>query len=414
MHILQPLIGIALMLALCWVISEDRKAIQWRPVWTGMLLAFVMMLALQKLTGLQPVMAAMNGAVDALAAATRQGTSFVFGYLGGGGTPFAVSNPNAGFVLAFQALPIALVVGALSALLFYWGVLPLVVRGFAWLLKKTMGVGGATGLSAAANVFLGQVEAPLVVKPYLATMTRGELFVVITCGMATIAGTVLVVYAAMLGPLIPGALSHLLICSFVSTPVAIAICALMVPLTPSDDANVELPEEDRSAIGAITRGTMDALQIVLAIVAMLIVFVALVALANSLLGLLPQVLGAPLTLERVFGWLFAPLAWLIGVPWEEAHVAGNLLGKKTVINEFLAYLDLAGAPGQQLSERSRLLMLYALCGFANFGSLGIALASLRTLLPPDRQAVLASLGVKSILAGLLSTCITAALVALVV
>jgi CNT family concentrative nucleoside transporter len=328
--------------------------------------------------------------------------------------PFEVVDPAAGFILASRALPLVLIVSALSALLFHWRILPLVVRGFAWLLNRTMGIGGAAGLSAAANVFVGMVEAPLVIKPYLAAMTRSELFVVMNCGMATIAGTVLVLYASVLGPAVPGALAHLLIASFAATPVAISVAVLMVPGPMHDERAVDIPREDPNAIAALTRGTLEGLQLLLNIVAMLIVFVALVALANAALGLLPWPGAAPLTLERLFGWLFAPLAWMTGVPWSEAQVAGALLGKKTVLNEFLAYLDLAALGAEQISPRSRVLMTYALCGFANFGSLGIMLGGLSALLPPERRGELAKLGVKSIPAGLLATCMTAALVGLVI
>lgn len=407
---LHSLFGLVVMLALCWVASESRRAIAWRTVAGGLLLATALTVLLLKLPALQSVLATANGIVQALEAATQSGTAFVFGYLGGGPLPFAETQPGASFVLAFRALPLVLVVAALSALLFHWRVLPLIVRGFAWLLERTMGVGGAVGLSAAANVFVGMVEAPLVVKPYLARMSRGELFIVMNCGMATIAGTVLVLYASVLGPQVPGALGHLLIASIVATPVSIVVAALLVPAPGIADARIELPREDANAIAALARGTLEGLQLLLAIVAMLLVFVALVALANGLLGTLPSVAEAPLSLERMLGWLFAPLAWLIGIPWHEAGTAGALLGKKTVLNEFLAYLDLARLPPEALSARSRLLLTYALCGFANLGSLGIMLGGLSGLLPPERRAELAELGVKSVIAGLWSTCITAALV----
>jgi len=305
-----------------------------------------------------------------------------------------------------------LVISALSALLFHWRLMPLVVHAFAWLLRRTLGVGGAVGVSAAANVFVGMVEAPLVVAPYLARLSRGELFIVMNCGMATIAGTVLVLYATFVASVVPDALVHLLVASFVATPVAIVVAALMVPAPLGDRDVIRLERQDANAVAAVTRGTLEGLQLLLNIVAMLIVFVALVALANAALGLLPTVGGQPLSLERVLGWIFAPLAWLIGVPLQEAVVAGILLGKKTVLNEFIAYLELARLPADQLSPRSRLLLTYALCGFANFGSLGIMLGGLDALLPQQRRAELAELGMKSVLAGLLSTCLTAALVGL--
>ncbi len=410
MSSLQSVFGLAVMLGLAWVLSEDRRAVPRRLVVSGLALAFVLAAAFLKIPALGQALARLNGLLDALQSATTAGTSFVFGYLGGAPVPFAATGTGTSFVLALQALPLVLVVSALSALLFHWQVLPMVVRAFAWLLHRTMGLGGAVGVSAAANVFVGMVEAPLVVRPYLARLSRGELFIVMNCGMATIAGTVLVLYASMLQPVLPDALGHLLVASIVATPVAIVVAALMVPPVRTDDAQVRFEREDASAVAAIIRGTFDGLGLLLNIVAMLVVVVALVALANHLLGLLPDVGGASLTLERLFGWLFAPLAWLIGIPGSEATLAGSLLGKKTVLNEFVAYLELAGTPREALSDRSRLLLSYALCGFANFGSLGIMVGGLAGLLPVERRAELAELGLKSVWAGLLATCATAAIV----
>ena len=410
MHGLPGMISI---LALAWLLSEDRRRPPWRIVLTGIALTFALAFLLHRLPGLRQAMAALNDVLGALERATQAGTAFVFGYLGGAAAPYAEINPSASFVLAFRALPLVLVVSALSALLFYWRVLPLIVRAFAWLLRRTMGLGGAAGLSAAANVFVGMAEAPLVIKPYLAQLSRGELFIVMVCGMATIAGTVLVLYASILAPVVPGALAQLLIASLVSTPAAVVVAALMVPPEGGLAVDAEdIPSADSSAMDAVTRGTIEGLGLLLQIVAMLIVFVALVALANSLLGLLPSVAGAPMTLERTFGWIMAPLAWACGVPWNEATVAGALLGKKMVLNELVAYLDLAKLPAQALSDRSKLLMTYALCGFANFGSLGIMLGGMGAMVP-QRRGELADLGIKSIVAGTLATCLTAAVVGVV-
>ncbi|MGB2818378.1 MAG: nucleoside transporter C-terminal domain-containing protein [Burkholderiaceae bacterium] len=414
MDALQGLFGVAAMLALCWVLSEDRQQIPWRMVVSGIVLAALLAIVLLKVPPLAHALAALNGVLAALEAALAAGTSFVFGHLGGGATPYTVTDPSASFVLAFRALPLVLIIAALSAVLFHWGVMPLIVRAFAWALQRTMGLGGAVGVSAAANVFVGMVEAPLVIAPYLARLSRGELFIVMNCGMATIAGTVLVLYASFLGPVVPNALGHLLVASIVATPVAIAVAAVLVPPQLTDASAVAFERQDANTMVAITRGTLEGLQLLLNIVAMLVVFVALVALANGILGSLPVVNGAPLTLERLFGWVFAPLAWLVGVPASEVLTAGKLLGQKTVLNEFIAYIEMAKMGPDELSPRSALLMTYALAGFANFGSLGIMLGGLDALLPKERRAELATLGLKSILAGLLSTCITAALVGLVV
>jgi len=410
MQSLHSALGLLAMLALAWAVSEQRRALPWRLIVTGLLLAFVLAAALLRVPMLAAGLAQLNTVLAVLERSLAAGTGFVFGYLGGGEPPFAVTNAGASFVLAFRALPLVLLVGALAALLFHWGVLPLIVRGFAWVLKRTMGIGGAVGVSAAANVFVGMVEAPLVVAPYLARLSRGELFIVMNCGMATIAGTVLVLYATLLGPVLPNALGHLLVASIVATPVAIVIAAIMVPPVLTDDSHVRFARQDANSVAALTRGTLEGLQLFLNIAALLLVFVALVALSNALLGVLPDLNGAPLTLERLFGWLFAPMAWLIGIPAGEALTAGALLGKKTVLNEFIAYVDLARLPPEALSERSRLLLAYALCGFANFGSLGIMLGGLGVLLPAERRAELAQLGMKWVLGGLLATCITAAIV----
>jgi len=412
MYALQSLFGGCVLLALCWALSEDRRRIPWRMVASGIALAVLLALALLKIPPLAAVLAGLNGVMAALEGALAAGTGFVFGHLGGGATPYEVTNAAASFVLAFRALPLVLLVAALSAVLFHWGVLPLIVRAFAWALRRTMGLGGAVGVSAAANVFVGMVEAPLVIAPYLARLSRGELFIVMNCGMATIAGTVLVLYASILGPVVPSALGHLLVASIVATPVAIVVAALLVPPQLTEDSTVAFERRDANTMVALTRGTLDGLQLLLNIVAMLVVFVALVALVNGVLGALPAVNGAPLTLERLFGWLFAPLAWLIGVPASEILAAGKLLGQKTVLNEFIAYIAMAKMGPDQLSPRTALLMTYALAGFANFGSLGIMLGGLDALLPKERRAELAALGLKSIFAGLLSTCITAALVGL--
>jgi CNT family concentrative nucleoside transporter len=413
MTLIHGLLGIAAMLAIAWAMSERRDAIAWRPVWSGLALALVLAAIVRWVPGAPQAIAAMNGALDALQTATAAGTAFVFGYLGGGPVPWPPAPPGAGFVLATQALPLVLVVSALSAVLYHWGVLGLLVRGFAWVLQRTMGVGGAVGMSAAANAFVGMVEAPLVVRPWLARMSRGELFVVMNCGMATLAGTVLALYAAILRPVVPESVWHLLAASVIAIPVAIAVAALMVPAERlGTQASSGLPDPDANTISALVRGVGEGLELLLHVIAMLLVFVALVALVNLGLKALPEVGGAALSAERLLGWLFAPLAWLVGVPWHEAGTAGQLLGKKVVLNEFVAYLDMAALPPDALSPRSRLLMTYALAGFANLGSLGIMVGGLAPMFPPERRGEVARLATRSIPAGVLATCLTAAIVGL--
>jgi len=407
--IVQSLAGFFLLHALAWALSEDRKLIAWRPVIAGMLLTLALGVVLLKAPFVKDVFLALSDALNALEKATRHGTSLVFGFLGGGPLPFAETYPGASFVLAFRALPLVLVVSALSALLFYWRVLPWIVRGFSFLLQKTMGVGGAIGLSSAANVFVGMVEAPLLVKPYLGSMSRGELFILMSCGMATVAGTVMALYASILLNTIPGALGHILSASIISTPAAIAISVLMVPPDAPATEGKLVSQTATSSMDAVTRGTLDGVQLLINIVAMLVVLVALVSLANQILGLLPDVAGAPVTLQRVPGIVMAPLVWVMGIPWSEAPTAGALMGTKTVLNELLAYIDLARLPADALSGRSRLMMTYALCGFANFGSLGIMIGGLATM-APERRDEIVSLGGKTIVSGTLATCIAGSVV----
>jgi len=349
----------------------------------------------------------------AISSASRAGTSFVFGYLGGAPLPFDLKAPGADFILAFQALPIVLVMSVLTTLLFYWRVLPPIVRGMAWLLERTLGVGGAVGLSTAANIFLGMVEAPLFVRPYLALMTRSELFLVMTGGMAGIAGTVLVLYATLLAPLIPDAAAHFVIASVLGAPAAILVSLIMVPETINRHTGGALGEDPKmhaaSTMDAIVKGTTAGLELLLNIVAMLIVLVALVYLANALLGLLPDGGGAGITLQRMLGYAMAPVCWLMGLPWPQAVTAGSLMGTKTVLNELIAYVDLSKLGADALDPRSRLIMLYAMCGFANFGSLGIMIGGLGTMAPQRRDEI-HSLGVKSIVSGTLTTCLMGAIV----
>ncbi len=409
---LQSALGVIAILGFAFVISENRRAVPWRPVVIGLAVTFALALLMLKVPQTQAAFNWINSAVDAVAAATKAGTGFVFGYVGGGPPPFEVKNPGNAFVLGFQALPVVLIISVLSSLLFYWRIMPPIVRGFSWALEKTLDVGGAAGLSTAASTFVGNVEAPLFIRPYLASLSRSEMFIVMTGGMARIAGTVFVLYATILGPYIPDAAGHIVVCSVLGAPAAILISLLMVPDPAEKHTGGKLDDVAQSAnstMDAIVKGTGSGLELLLNIVAMLIVFVALVYLANAILGTLPDILGAPLTLQRMLGWVMAPVCWLMGIPWSQAVTAGGLMGIKTVLNELVAYLQLAALPAGALDPRSRLIMLYALCGFANFGSLGIMIAGLSTMCPEKRDEVM-SLGLKSIVSGTLTTCLLGAIV----
>jgi len=414
MQSLQSALGVAAIIGLAFAISENRGAVNWRQSGIGLAVTVALALVMLKVPKAEVAFAAINDAVNAIATATRAGTAFVFGYVGGGTAPFEVKEPTASFILGFQALPVVLVMSVLSSLLFYWRIMPPIVRGFSWALERTLDVGGAVGLSTAANIFVGQVEAPLFIRPYLAKLTRGEMFVVMTGGMAGIAGTVFVLYATILANAIPNAAGHIVVCSVLGAPAAILISLIMVPdpkraHTGGALADLKVEQVATSTMDAIVKGTGSGLELLLNIVAMLIVFVALVHLANALLGLLPDLAGAPITLQRLLGFVMAPVCWLMGIPWTEAVTAGGLMGIKTILNELIAYLELAALPDGALSPRSRLIMLYAMCGFANFGSLGIMMAGLSTMCPEKRDEVV-SLGLKSIVSGTLTTCLLGAIV----
>ncbi|SCY78307.1 NupC/NupG family nucleoside CNT transporter [Desulfoluna spongiiphila] len=407
---LQSVFGVVVLTAMAWGMSEKRRVPQARNILIGLGLQAALAFFLLKWAVFRDVFISLNGVVLALEEATQAGTGFVFGYLGGGPLPFESSVPGADFILAFRALPILLVMSALSALLFYWGILPKVVQGFSWLLARSMGVGGALGVGAAANVFVGMVEAPLLIRPYLAQLTRSELFAVMTCGMATVAGTVLVLYAGFVGTILPGALGHILTASLISVPAALMVARLMVPETETVTSGTLDPQQSASSsMDAINRGTLAGLTLFLNVTAMLLVLIALVHIVNQAMGLLPDLGGDPLTLQRILGWLMAPLVWLMGIPWAEARVAGGLMGVKTVLNELLAYIQLANLPEGTLSSRSQLIMTYALCGFANFGSLGIMLGGLNAMVPERREEIV-GLGLKSIVSGTLATLMTGAMV----
>lgn len=410
---LQSLAGLVLFALLALSISEDPRKIRWKTVLIGFALQLAIGIALLRVPLFRDIFIFLNDLVMALEESTRAGTSFVFGYLGGGELPFEEKFPGGAFILAFRALPLILLISALSSLLFYWRILPLVVNGFSWALQKTMGVGGAEGVGLSANIFVGMVEAPLFVRPYLRYMTRSELFTLMSCGMATIAGTVMVLYASILRDTVSDVMGHILTASIISVPAVIAVSKMMIPETGElTSGAMTASEEAGGAMDAITRGTLQGVKLLINIVAMLVVLVALVHLLNLALAVLPGVGGEPVTLQRILGLIMAPVAWLMGVPWSEALTAGALMGTKTILNELIAYVDLSRLPEEALSERSRLILTYALCGFANPGSLGIMIGGLGTMAPERREEIV-SLGFRAIVAGTLATCMTGTVVGLI-
>lgn len=411
LHIRQrSLLGIVLIIALCWGVSENRRRFPWRLTLGALSLRAATLLAFFAFPGTERALGALSAGVEALTAATREGTAFVFGYLAGGAQPYPVERADALFVFAFQVLPLILVVSALSAFLWHIGLLGLVIRGFGLLFQRTLGLGGATALAVSANVFMGMVEAPILIRGYLERLTRAELFMLMSVGLATVAGSTLAAYAALLAPTVPNAAGHVLAASLMSAPAGVLLAQVMVPEPPGQGgaaATYDSALRYDSAMDALLRGVSDGLSIALNVAATLLVLVALVALANFALAAGPDVLGAPLSVERVLAWAFAPLAWALGVSEPDVARAGELLGVKMALTEFIAYVDLAQAPPEALTPRSRLILTYALCGFANLGSVGIMAAGLATLLP-NRRAEVLELSWKALPPGFLAACLTGA------
>ncbi len=408
---LQSLLGIVVVILLCWIVSENRRVFPWRLAIGAVAVQAGLVLALFAIPGSQGVLAAITGAVDGLAAATRVGAQFVFGYLAGGAQPYVIENRPALFVFAFEVLPLILVISALSALLWHWRILRWITRGFGFLFQKTLGLGGASALAVAANIFLGMIESPIVIRAYLDKLTRSEMFLMMVVGLATVAGSTMVAYATLLAPVLPNAAGHVLVASIVSAPAGVLLARIIVPEEAGQGgayADYGSALRYDSAIDAIVKGTSDGLMVVLNISAILIVFVALVALANVMLGGF-WLFGEPVTIERLLGYAFAPVAWLTGVEWADAQIAGRLLGVKLTLTEFVAFIQLGAVPEEGMSERTRMLLTYALCGFANIGSVGITVTGLSVLIPERREEVL-GLVWKALFAGFLATLMTASVV----
>ena len=411
----QSAIGLVAFVFIAWLFSERKLQFPFfSAVWT---IAAQIMIAgfLLYMPGARDALAFLNIVVAALQQATQAGTSFVFGFLGGADAPFEVTNQGAMFNFAFGALPLVIFFSGLSALLWHVGILKLFVRGLAVLLTRVFNVGGAVALSAAANTFLGQTEAPLLIRAFLSKLSRAELFIVITGGFATVAGSVMVLYATLLAPLQPSVLGHIIVASLISVPAAILMAQVMIPAPKGETPTPSSAADDfkyASAMDAFMHGVTDGLGLYLNIIASLIAFTAFVALVNIMLSGAPDVFGEPLTLERMFGWIFAPLMWLAGVPWKEAFDAGSLMGVKTAVNEVVAYVELAKTPEGVFSERTTLIIIYSLCGFANFASLGIVIGGL-TGLAPDRRHDVIELAPKALISGTLATLMTGAVIGLI-
>ena len=409
---MQGLIGLIGLLAFAWLLSEDRRAVSVRQLAIALLIQVVLAYVLLNTGLFRQVLLSLNEIVYAMEAATREGTQLVFGFLGGDtNLPFELTADSMPYIFAFRVLPQILVFSVVVALLWHWRVLPVVIRGFSWALRRSLGVGGAVGVAASASVFLGMVEAPLVIRAYLRNLSRSELFVVMTCGMSTVAGSIMVLYANVLAPVIEGAIGHVLTASVVNVVGAVLVSRILIPeegITEGGDLADALSYE--SSMDAVSRGTMDGVRLVVNVGAMVIVLMSLVGLVNYVLGNF-MVSGEPLTLQWLAGWIFAPIAWVMGVEWVDARTAGALMGTKLILNELVAYLEF-GALADSLLPDTRLILTYALCGFTNFGSLGILIGGVSALVPERRKDLL-TLGPKTLLSGTLVACLTGTIVGIV-
>jgi CNT family concentrative nucleoside transporter len=416
MIIIQGLFGLFAILLIAYAFSEARKAISFKPIFIAIFIHVILAVIFLKLPVFKEFFLLLNDLVRALETATTAGTSFVFGYLGGGDAPFEIETGKEGqmFLLAFKALPLVLVMSALSYILYYYRILPAVVKSFSYLLQKSLNVSGSVGLSVAANAFIGMVESPLLIRPYLKNMTRGEIFSVMVAGMSTIAGSVMILYANILSTKVPDAMGHILTASVLNVISTLIISMLMIPhQNDLQSEKIKLPKMADSAMDAIVKGTSDGVKLLINIIAMLIVLVALVSLINQGLHFLPEFNNQPITLQRILGVIMAPLTFFIGIPYSEILTTGSLMGTKVVLNELIAYIDLLNLPADVLQDRSKIIMTYAMCGFANIGSLGIMIGGMTAMSPEKRDEII-SLGVKSVFAGVLATCFTAAVVGLII
>ena len=416
MEYAQTVLGGFILIILGVLLSSNTKRINLFYLANAIVLQFLLAILLIKVPPVASFFESLSQGVLALKSATDQGTGFVFGYLADGAPkPFEVVNPASANIFIFSGLMLIIVVSALSAIFWHWRVLPIVIKLISSLFKKPLNVGGPVGLSATANIIFGQVEAPLLIKPYLKQMSRHELLTLMTVGMSTISGGVMVVYTTMLNDLYGTSLiGHFLTASIISVPAAIMYANIMMPSNQKTEDQSQIEESSlyKSTMDALTRGTQDGLNITLNIAALLLVLIALVTLVNFGLAALPFVGGEAITLERMAGWIFAPIAWCMGIPWAEAQLAGSLLGIKTILNEFVAYVNLAAIDASQLSEKSRLIMLYGLCGFANLSSVGILLSGIGTMIPERKDDLIAVSG-KALIGATLASCFTGLVVGVI-
>jgi len=409
---LRSLIGVFVFLAIAWALGP-RKAPPLVLVLGGVAVQFAIAIMLFSFSPTRAFLSSLTTVVEVLQAATTQGTSFVFGYLGGGENPYVIREGAEGltFTFAFQALPMVIVLSAISAVLWRWRILEFAVRGFASLFRRILNLSGAASLGAAANIFLGMTESPVLIRPRLPAISRSDLFLIMTVGFSTVAGSVMAIYVSQLNAVLDDAAGHILTASLISVPAAAILARLMHP----QDETAEQAEKENipvqlyhSTMDALTTGVADGVKLFVNIIAMLLVFTAIVALVNFMLGGLPDFLGEPITVQRMLGYLFSQLVWIAGLPWSEAQAGGTVMGFKTALNEIFAY-DALAANADALSPRSRLILTYAACGFANFSSVGILVGGLIAVAPSRREDIL-QLAPRALISGTLATLMTGAVI----
>ena len=408
--ILQILIGFIGLVCIAIPFSQNHSSINYRYIFVAIVFQIILAFALLKIPFIVQVFAYLSDGVSSLQAATQEGAEFVFGYLSNSSnSPFEPSGAGNSMIFAFQILPLIIVISSLSALLWFWNILPLIISAISKIFEKLFNIGGPIGLGATANIIMGQVEAPLLVRPYLSRMSEKELLILMTAGMSTVSGSIMIALVSMLQPQFPdlNLIQHLVSASILSIPAAIMYANIMIPSAEvtNFDGNA-IPKVYDSSMDAITRGTRDGLDICLNVGAILIAFIALVSLLNSILGIAGGWIGiSDLSLQLILGYIFFPIVWLMGVPLSETLASAELLGLKTALNEFVAYGALANIEPGVLSERSKLITLYGLCGFANFSSVGILVSGISAM-APERKNDLIKVSLKALVGATLASCMT--------
>jgi len=411
LSITQIIIGFIGLIIIAIPFSENFKIINFKYIVYGILAQIVLAAILLKIPIVITAFELLGNGVIILQEATMEGASFVFGY-----PPTDSDTPYRSLLetFAFGVLPYIIVMACVSAILWYWGILPFIVNLISQACQKLFNIGGPVGLGAAANVFVGQVEAPLLIRPYVSNLSNKELLILMTAGMATVAGSVMVALISILDTAFTdeNLIQHFITASVLSVPAAIMYANIMIPSNSITDFNEnKIPKVYKSTMDAVTRGSSDGASIAVSVGTILIAVIALVYIVNSILGVISYQFGFDLSIEIILGYIFAPIAWLMGIPWNEAVIAGELLGIKTTLNEFVAYPGLASLENGELSDKSKLITFYSLCGFANFSSVGILISGI-TAMAPERKDDLINVSFKALVGATLASCMTGLIVGL--